>query len=278
MSVALKRWLHAQLFSEHREGSVVRFSLRHLSAMKQGLGDVDAVDVPEDRETLPSFVDDCAAQLETSATQDAEGLAGGVQSYAVVAHYSEAPDAPGRRFTMRVASSPDADDGSEDPSRTETPDKSGIVAQSMRHSEALMKMATAGAQQTIQALTRQLAIKDETIAKLSEKHLESIELIEDLSSSKHERDLRLLRETNTQKRQDDLVNMVTPLVPVMLAKLTGQKVLPGGAGDGVRALLTSITEDQFGSLMQVLRPEQQALVANMMREMQEADEKRKEAN
>jgi hypothetical protein len=270
----LAEWVAKQL-ARRGKGRLVRLALRHLGASKQASGDVEGVDVPED--TDAGWVESTSTWLFTAAQADARALTGANESYVVLAFFEKDASMPAARHSMRVRGGADADmEDDSDPLSSEPATSEGALAQMMRHNEVLMKMATQGSMRTIEALTRQLGTVTATNERMQAQRLEGIQAMEDLAQRKHERDIEARIIEATEQRKDELVGMAMPLIPMLANKLAGVKLLPGGieTGDGVRALLASITPDQVEKLFPILHPTQQTLLGTMFQEFKAEAEAR----
>lgn len=261
---SIAEWVKAQVGRKTPAGRCVAFVLRHVSPTRQSQGDIERVEVPE--KVTKSFTLEAANYLLGAADRDA-GALGGPQTYTIGAVFEGSVN-PLVRHTFRC-SAPEVEEGSPDPSVSEPATPQGHVAQMMRHNEALVRMATQGTQRTIDSLSRLLSQRDEMVVRYQSKELQRIEQMEELASAKHEREMARTILEQRERRKDELLDMVLPLVPTLANKLTGVKLLPGGVqdGDGIKALLSSITERQVDQLTQILTQPQQILLMQMFQEM-----------
>lgn len=274
-----RRWVHKQHFGKRKEGDCTFFVIRHLGAGKGKLDDVDkvpALKVEEIEEgEADATVDRFAFQLHEIAEQDANGFQG-VQTYAFLAFFEENPEKHVSRYTLRIVSS-DEDEESPDASVSEPANGTGLTAQAMRHSEAFARIGTQASMHQMTLQQRTIQTQADLIERLASERMESFKLIEELYSRKHERDMEVMEKTASLKTRTELIERVTPLLPVIAAKLTGMPLLPKGddKNQGLRAILSSIDETQMGQLQAILRPEQMGLLAEMMVQMQSEDEAKK---
>lgn len=266
-----KEWIRRQLFDTRREGRCVKIAVRHVSASKTSLGEVDSVSVPTGSDLEESFIEQAAIRLWESAQQDADGLTG-VQSYAAIGFFEEEPTKSLTRYAFRMASQ-DEEDGSEDPSNSEPATKTGLMSQLMRHSEAFARISSQSSLQIINTLQRQMAAKDEIIEKMTKDAMENMRIREDLLSQKHERDLVNAREAQNFELQQEAIQQFKPFIPILLNKLSGGKfMLPSGQENGLtkafQSFFDTVSPEQIDTLQNVLKPNQLALLGELMNSVQ----------
>jgi hypothetical protein len=267
----IESWIRDQLARKGPQGKCVAFVLHHVSAKRTGIGAIERTEVPDKPDEGWSM--QAAAWFLKTAEADATALEGTpgskLQTYTLGALFEKSGDSPVVRHSFRVSVS-DVEEGSGDPSVSEPATAEGLQGQLMRHLEAMARMATQGAQRTIDGLQKQVDQKDALLERYQRKDLERMELTEQLISRKHERELQTYEAEAKEKRKDALFDLLMPLVPMIGKRLTGVKLLPGGLkeGDGLKALLASITESQMEHLWKVLTPTQIAALASMMEELQ----------
>ncbi len=158
-------------------------------------------------------------------------------------------------FSIKVNDKSDEDmDDVEEP-----PNKKGLLAQMMRHTEAFMKVSVGSAAKTIEQQSKMLAAKDERIRALEESQVQTIRLTEDLMSGRHARDIELKKLEKKEKRMDEIAGTVMQAAPVLLSIVSGKGMpvpqMTGGqpAGDMqlealVEGLMGSFTSEQFQAI------------------------------
>ena len=202
-----------------------------------------------------------ASLVLTDAHQAAEAMRG-VQTFSV-ALMEESKVEPVSEHLMRVgdAMGPGASYDSESPSLE------GVCKQLMRHTEALMRSHTLGAQQTHNTLSQENERLRARLDSLEQKHFETVALQEELISQRHLRDIDAMRAMAGEKRKEALLRTVATLAPAVIPSVTN-KLLGGGGGaapEGQRpadpaigAFAESLTDEQRLALSRLLRPEQVA--------------------
>jgi len=201
-----------------------------------------------------------ASLVLTDAHQAAEAMRG-VQTFSV-GLVEENKTEPVSEHLMRVgdAMGPGASYDSESPSLE------GVCKQLMRHTEALMRSHTLGAQQTHNTLSQENERLRGRLDALEGKHFETIALQEELLSQRHLRDIEAMRAVAGEKRKETLLRTVATLAPAMVPTMANK--LLGGAGQpeaaprpvdpAIGAFAESLTDEQRMALSRLLRPEQVA--------------------
>lgn len=220
-----------------------------------------------------------ASLVLTDAHQAAEALRG-VQTFSV-ALVEENKVEPVSEHMMRVgdAMGPGASYDSESPSLE------GVCKQLMRHTEALMRSHTLGAQQTHNALSEENNRLRARLDALEGRHFETVALQEELLSQRHVRELESMRAVAGEKRKEAAIRSVTTLLPAIVPTVAN-RLLGGGSGPAasadegpktdpiISALASSITEEQGKALARVLRPEQLAALGMLFQRHGAKDPKR----
>jgi hypothetical protein len=199
-----------------------------------------------------------ASLVLTDAHQAAEAMRG-VQTFSV-ALVEENKVEPVSEHLMRVGDTmgPGASYDSESPSLE------GVCKQLMRHTEALMRSHTLGAQQTHNTLSQENERLRARLDALEGKHFETVALQEELLSQRHLRDIEAMRAMAGEKRKETLLRTVATLAPAVVPTMTNK--LLGGSAEAspaaldptIAAFADSLTDEQRMALARLLRPEQVA--------------------
>jgi len=233
------------------------FVLRHLNATKQAGDEILRVKVPQ--KCGEPWLKETLSEFELTAESDAGGFLG-VQTYAI---FAEFPGAKKTRIAFRVASNEALEGDSLD---SEGPTKAGITGQLMRHNEGIFKTAILGFHESLTALQRQNARMEEALTQAFEDKLSTIRLVEKLHSREHERKMEDKAQEESQEIKKAALEKLALLLPVVVSKLTGQKLLPdstNGQGSAVQKLVASLRPEQYEELQRVLTPEQLILVLEL---------------
>lgn len=276
-----KTWLHGQIWpvTKRDEGVCTHLTVRHVSGKNSS--DVCRIQVPrpesikenEEEEILQSL----AVEAWEAAQTDADGFQG-TNTYSIHSWFEGQPDRAVNRYTARFESSVE-EDGNEDESASESPTKSGITSQMMRHTEAFARIGTQASIHQMSLQQRTIESQHNLIGKLVQDKLDTVQLIEDLIQQKHERAIEMKDAESKARFKSELIEAVGNYLPVVAGKM-GMPLLPPTTKDGsthpVRQLLASIKPEQMAALTQILSPDQQALVVQLMSEQEEAVTKEEE--
>lgn len=256
----LKDWLSRQFYKmDEALGPCCKLVCRHLSADgRTKTGDVFQIMVPHNEQVVKVDEDELlimANQIESSVLEDAEGI-GGVQRYQILAYHTQA-SRPVTRFTFRMSAADldEYEDEFSEPASTK-----GQHAQIMRHNEALMRIAVMGANQALGLQNRTIARQADLIEKMMSQRMEEFELIEELRSNQHERELMTKAEEAKQERYNQLFEKGKVLLPVVANRIAGRKVLPEDTDpmvETLKSLVETLDPGQVSDILPRLRPEQQ---------------------
>lgn len=260
------RWLRNQVFKS-RGTPLSRLVLRNAASGHRS-GEIEEFDVPAEQ-LGPDQVVELGDSIIQTAQRDADSTGTKLQSYLVVA--CEMGSSTGARFRMRIRG-----EGEEEDSGEEKPDASGMVSQMMRHNEALMRMATMGAQTTITHLTRQLEQANNQIAKMTEQRTAAQEVLEQAKSRQVERELMVIESESEQQRKNAVITTVVSkmesLVPVILSKLGGNgKMLADRESKVLKGFVKQLSQEQIMAMAGHLSTEQQIALMTMIKELHDDD-------
>jgi hypothetical protein len=180
------------------------------------------------------------------------------------------------RLTLRYStSSNDADDMGES---SEPSTGKGLLAQTMRHSEAFARIASAQSGHVITMQQRMLHTMGGMVENMMTKQVEMIEMTEELLSMRHSRDLELEEQKSKHEIRADLLQKATVLVPAIVKRLTGISAdgdLPPEVAE-IRNICGFIVKDEarMEKLMGILSPEE--MIALM--EFAKGDAEKRETN
>lgn len=235
---------------------IAKVSLRHKGLGKRRgeiIYDIEApkkIDATWTKLTLEDIV--------SRAEGEAEGM-GGVQTFCILVLDKDGSQLAMR--TMRVA----ADDEFADDSSSEPPTKHGLVAQQMRHNEALMRSNATLIASMFQNLTKTIERLSNQNESYMDRHFGMIETVESLMSQKQDRELKAQREEAKIKAITEGAASLKPLALVAGKKLLGVEVDSSGiVGEQIGALKDSLTQDQVVKIFQLLNPDQQVVIADLL--------------
>lgn len=251
-------WLRRHLYNERDEQRCSRFVLHHMGAAGKLGSEVFTIpaDIPEDR------IEVTAEEVFEAGEADANGIGSGLQTYVVLAFYGSNKKHNGR-FTFRARG--DEDDWGDGGETTEPPTTQGAMAQSMRHTETIMRTSIPGWGAAFQSLQHMVSQQSQVITDMMDDRFKTAELIEALTTAKHERELELLRETRKDETQRQLLESFKPMIPVVMNKLAGKKMLPEANPQSMmlKELFKTMKPEQLEAIQGALTPQQAMIVLSL---------------
>lgn len=198
-----------------------------------------------------SRLEEIVAELYVTAQEDAEGHRG-VTSYALRA--LKGVTIGERSATIRLRAQ-EAEFGEEDLlGESEQASVAGVTAQQMRHNEALMRGLIQALEINSQQSTAIIARQATQIEHYDKQHWQNILEREDLLSQRTEREIAVTEAAARQRRFDDTVKMLKPLVPAAISKLKG--LPPAAKAEAQKSVLEAIMQD--------ISPDDMEKIANIL--------------
>ncbi len=277
----LKPWLDRLFWNtEREEGPCVKLVLKHLDSNgSPGKVEVWSQKIPHKGQsvTFPAEeIPELMSDIQHASHDDAEGMAAGTQRYQLLSYVEHKPHAHSRfNFTMAASTSDDVDDTG----ATEPANMKGLLAQLMRHNAETHRASNQVIHQTHYILAKTVTSQQEYILKMENDRRDSLGMMEDLLSQRHERDLRSMEAENKEKRQQALFETGKLLLPAVVNKISGKKILPEETTPAemmIRGLAESLTQEQLHKLMPILSPPQQIALVNFMSATQEDEPETKQ--
>lgn len=255
-TVSMVQWFAQQMTRSIEDGEgyqVVSFQLFH---MKNGtledeiLGVVMAGKQYEPKELANRF--------EQAAATHAAGLSGRQQFFIRACYVNDG--SPGQYPFGKAGETQDIGLG------TEGPTAQGHMGQMMRHNEALFKASIVANDSVVNHLTGLVEQMANHNAALMKQNAEAFEILKERAMADVQRDndesaKRLQYERSTQMRQ-----MFLGMLPGLLEKFTGQKLLPEDTqvASAFKALKNTLTPEQIATIAGALSPEQQMIVVPLL--------------
>jgi hypothetical protein len=260
----LTRWLSRELVKDRKDKPIAKISLRHASPGTKG-NEVETYDLTErvySTEEIPTMAEEMISRAQT----DADGM-GGVQRYTITLYALNEVRAV-LRWPFRIRANGDEFDEAGD----EAPNGKGLLSQLMRHNEALAKTMVHAVAGVTTVMARRLESSDQLNSQLMQKHVESMKILEEAKSEQHTRDMELLTTEASETRKNQMFEKLSLLVPVLINKLAGQKVLDSQDPTAMmlKSFAESITADQFKKIQSSLGPEQTILLMQILQGSKEA--------
>jgi hypothetical protein len=150
----------------------------------------------------------------------------------------------------------------------------------MRHMEAIMRTSVMVQGEVMRNQTRMIERLAQQNEVLQAKHMETIELIEELHSKKHEREVKTIEVAAKVERENEVASKLMLLAPVVVNKIAGKKLLPETASPEqiqVDQFLESFTQEQMLKMQSVLSPSQLLVVMELYQAAQQRAEERRKA-
>lgn len=276
----LSGWIERQLSLPDLLDKLV---LRHVQADGKHGSEVGTWSVPADEKDGGTAADRnpdaLADRIIETAEQDA-GALGSVQRYLLSAWFA-GEDRPSGRFAFRASGAEDEDedaDGSE--ALTEPPSMRGMLQQLMRHNEALMRSSVGQTMHVMEMQTRIIRSQDETVQKLVGEKMETISMVEELRTKKHERELAEQEQKVQLDMKRDIVDAVKMLLPAAVNGMTGKMLMPMSVSPEMvmlNAFFESLKAEQLQVILGTLDPAQQVVVMKILERRQaESDSREKD--
>lgn len=265
----LEAWLTSELARHRPEGGGIRkFELR--SAPQGGKGthiDSWSHDERLSVEEIPGR----ALDIMQKAQDDADGQGPGVYKYVVLVH-CKGEEKPVGRFPFRVRGDEDLD---LDEDSENAPTTKGLLQQLMRHNEAYSRTMTTGITSLANLMVRRQESQERTIEALLEDRLKMFQTLESAKSQEHDRNMELMLTDGEQKRKDKAFEKIMTLVPLVVNKMIGAKLLPDKSDPLMmllEPLITSMNAEQFQAIQQTLNPEQTMIFIELLQTFQKRRE------
>ncbi len=245
-------WLrkHVNQYQQHR-GAVQRVCVRHMNAEGQTTTDVCSEILPPytSTEDVPSAedIERCVGSLLDDTIADARNRGHLVQKYVFVIEFERDIERPTTRVWGFKGGPREVGDDFGHLEDSEPANAKGIVAQTMRHNEILMKEASFQVINVNRILSDQNDALARQNADLIKRHMETITLYEKMMDGKKAREIEEKKAEIWAKNLDSFTDMLRLLAPHAVNKIAGKSLLP--------AQHTS-EELELVALISALRPEQ----------------------
>lgn len=204
-------------------------------------------------------IDEITAEFLSIAQEDADGHRGPPTSYRVKAHKGISQFEVSPIFRLR---SQDSDDESDVLGDTEPANATGLLAQLMRHLEVDRRAAVQEREIYARQSTDVIRSLMERLNHYEERHWDNIVKAEELADERDKRELAKLTAINKEKRLDEALKTVKPLVPVLVSKLKG---VPSEAKaalnlEALKSVMANLDPDKMEQIANILGPQSLALL------------------
>jgi len=256
-TVKLLRWLRAEVFKTHRQGKIKTITLHHVIGEKLG-HEILSLEIPPTFDE--SWLSEVILEIEQTTQGDADEL-GGMQRYCLLVYRNS--ERSSGRFPFRVA----GHEESAEEMLSEPATAQGLLSQLMRHNEINSKTALQAVAQVLTMQHRTIEEQGSQLRHHVSQQIEMVRLIEELHSAKHERELSMRKAESQERFANDAMDKAMLLLPSIVNKLAGQKLLPERSTPEVetlRAFLSSLKQEQWNHIMSGLSKEQQIALGSFL--------------
>jgi hypothetical protein len=266
----MDKWLRGVFYRNIGGKKTDKISLRHAGGKGTGQGGHLIQEWEIDEKPSDDLIAQLISEIESYSRDDAEGV-GGRQRYIVFAHRGEGSEPLRFPFPMYGSDKVGEEEaGYIEGFESEGANAQGLVSQLMRHNEIMMR-ANIGSMGTIlNVQNRMLARLGDLCENLMGSKYEALELKEEVISQKHERDIEVRMLTGKENLQNQAIEGIKMLIPVVMNKIAGKQIIAATDPTSlmIKGLAESLTPEQFQALLRILRPEQQAVLIEMVQATQ----------
>jgi hypothetical protein len=108
---------------------------------------------------------------------------------------------------------------------SETPDQTGLTVHLMRHNQELFRQHTAAVGALTHMLARTVEKQADQIDRLMADRMQTIVVMEDLMSRKHERELATRKAEQDMLNKKEMMEKIMSLAPVVVNKIAGKEIV-----------------------------------------------------
>lgn len=243
----LASWLREQVIAKpaHINLPCRMIVLRHLG--EEATSPVEEFVFGDDEDV---DVEELMVRIEKTANRDVNGL-GAIQSYALYPYFGTEGGSRGR-FPFTLEANPIDDVRFEDNS-SEPATPKGQLAQSMRHLEKVLQMATGGQELAMRHLQTMIHDLREENERLRQGREQMIIRHERTLSDQHARDLASQQFVISERRKQEFVSLIKMLAPAAINRIAGKNILPEAVPPimlMVQELLARLDQEKMGRLVQ----------------------------
>lgn len=264
-SQKLTAWLRSELCRPQKP--VAKIVLRSAPVGGKGI-EIETFELEASEiqlEEIPVYAESVIAR----AQEDADSSGSRITRYTLQS-FRKGDEKPAARYSFRLRgeSDPDLDEesGGEEPANPR-----GLLSQLMRHNEAIMRTFVTSTNALSATMARRLESADRLNERLTHELTEQRRIVEEARGEQHVRDMEMMSEDASIKRKDAAFGKMMALVPLVINKLAGGKVLPDKSDPMMMLLepfISSMTPDQFQAIQGTLSPEQTIMFVELLQAFQ----------
>lgn len=265
----LANWLSSELGrNRSKDKPLRRFVLRTAAPGSKG-AEIETYELDETIMLTSDDIPAYAGNILQRAQDDADGAGPTIQRYTLFS-FCKGAQQPSGRFIFRLRGQSDLD--LDDEAGEDAPTNKGLLQQLMRHNEATNRALMQGMTGMMGIMTRQLESVNQVNEKLIRERTDMFETLESARSTQSERDTQLMLVSGEQERKDKAFEKLMGLVPVVINRMIGAKVMPGDANDPLMLMLdpliSGMSQEQFQGITATLKPEQQLMFFEILKTIQ----------
>lgn len=249
----LDDWIHEALTDMDKSATCSMMALVHVAG--GGEKEVHSIKMtPGGKQWTAKELADLFDHKSRSYAQDLVG----VQLFTIHAFYGDA--------TQPLASHPFRVNGElsyDGTAQTEGPTGTGLIQQSMRHTEAMTQMALRALAEANSMLTAHASEVSRQNVDLRRENFEAVKIVKEIVLGDIREKHQFQMELETKRRNNALIERFVGLAPALVNSITGREVFSEAKEDTalIEEIFTTLKPDQMKQLANVLPPRLLSLIA-----------------
>jgi hypothetical protein len=249
---------------DNDHGRCKKIIVRHLNIDKKPQGDIISVPVSTDPALEGSqSVSHIISQIADAAIRDANDLNSGIQTYAAYAYYTlDANYVPRKVFRVAAEEEIDRTVGPSEP-----PTEKGLTSQLMRHLEVVSKNALVGMGYIMQTFQKEISEQRAMNAKFMAQQVDMAVLVQDILNEGHKRRLEEKESELKISITEGVFEHLKVALPIIANRLAGKEIFAPKMERELymlATLLENLSPEQQNILQNILKPEQMAVLAELL--------------
>lgn len=151
---------------------------------------------------------------------------------------------------------------------SEPANEGGVLAQSMRLTEAFARLQVQGSEKTLNQAHKLLEVMARRADHSENKYLEGLQAIARAHQADRQYEVEAIKATGNAQAKQLVASKLAALIPQVLAAFVGKNAGPKGPAHAsalrMKEFTGTLTQEQFESILTVLRPEQQGALAALL--------------
>jgi len=270
----IREWVRKHVCLVDKEnGRCKKIVLRHLNIDNKPQSDVHSAAIPGDPSVQGTEIaDKVILDIAEAAQRDANDYGHGIQKYAIYAFYTANSNFAPRKI-FRVAADDEVERDSE---MSEPPTEKGLTAQLMRHNEINTKNSLVAMGYILQTFQKEISQQREQNRIFLQQQVDMTILVQDVMNESSKRRIE-------EKQAEIQVSMLEGVfehlkigLPILFNRLAGKEVFAPKMDRELYTLasiLETMSPEQQHQLMGMLKPEQLAMLAELLHMYEERKHK-----